>query len=873
MEKKFYLFFTLCFFLIFSFAEAQPLTGISENFEGEVYNLEWIDNSANGAYSFEVVDQTLQVAVDKSKGKWSGMKLVPSSLLNLAENPYLKITVRANSAVSVGVGFIDSTGYDMNRKYINVEAGENFTTFYIEYDSWAGKDWGNGGADVVLDSTAIKEIHITVDEGSDAYKDTLYIDEIAVGEKGIKPLIGLAEDYNDDELNLSWLDNSGNGAYSFEIVEQALRVAVDKSLGKWSGLKLIPQKPFDLTDYPYIQIKMRVTEDVSVGIGFVDENGFDQNRTYINLTASDEYEVFNIEYSSWSGKDWGNGGADVTLNSSALKEIHITVAEGNDTYKDTLYIDEIRVGNEVILPATVVTEDFNDEDYVMEWLDNSGNTQAYTFEVVDGALQIDVNKNNEPPTNWGGFFINSLTELEMNETPYLEIKAKSQTPAKYWIQLFDAADNYLAEVNWDLLSTTDFVTYRMRFEQEFTAKAKKLLIIPTPGTSLYHGAQVIIDEISLGGITDTTIPQISVTPVGEISGNQIVNIPGSTKASVFYNEYPSGSAFVIEGANIYQLVSPDADIKNGMRLFVAFDGVISQSLTLKLEDVTAKQNASEMVIDGLMQESSWESQQAYPIALVSEGTVSNESDLSGSYKVLWDQEGLYFFVSVTDDVKIKDSQDNYRDDGIDIFIDLNNSKGTTYDGYDDYHYAFRWNDETIYENSFDAIDGVEFEIVDTDNGYNFEVKFPWTAIEVPDAPFTPSAGVMIGFNVQINDDDDGGDRDAIIASHDAINKAWQNPSTFGTMVLETSTSSQTVSKKSSLLVFPNPATDVFSIQTKIAIAEVSLYNTLGQKVYGERDLNNNLHRIFTNSFKSGVYILNVKTVNSEIVNQRIVIKK
>ncbi|MBN2175486.1 MAG: T9SS type A sorting domain-containing protein [Bacteroidales bacterium] len=873
MKKKFYLFFTLSFFLIFSLAEAQPLTGISENFEGENYSLEWIDNSENGAYSFEVVDQALQVAVDKSKGKWSGMKLLPSSLLDLSEHPYLKIAIKANSAVTVGIGFVDSSGYDLNRKYINVEAGENYSTFYIEYDSWAGKDWGNGGVDVLLNSTAIKEIHITVDEGSEAYNDTLYIEEISVGDLGMKPLIGLSEDFNTEEFSLTWLDNSGNGAYSFEVTAQALRIAVDKSLGKWSGLKLIPQRPLDLIAYPYVQVKMKVTADVTVGIGFVDESGYDLNRTYINLKAGDEYEVFNIEFASWSGKDWENGGADVTLNPSALKEIHITVDEGSVAYKDTLYIDEIFVGNEVILPANVVSEDFSDEDYVMEWLDNSGNTKAYSFDVVDGALKIDVNKNNEPPTNWGGFFINSLTELEMSETPFLEIKAKSQTPAKYWIQLFDAADNYLAEVNWHLLATTDFVTYRMRFEPEFAAKAKKLLIIPTPGTSLYHEAQVIIDEISLGDITDSSVPEITSTPVGEISENQIINIPASTKASVFYNEYPSGNAFVIEGANIYQTVSPDAGIKNGMRLFVVVDGVVSQGLTLKLEDVTANNNTSEMVMDGLSQESSWESQQTYPIALVSEGTVSNESDLSGSYKVIWDEEGLYFFVSVTDDVIIKDSNDSYRDDGIDMFIDLNNSKGTTYDGFDDYHYAFRWNDEVILEHSFNAVDGVEFKIVDTDNGYDFEVKYPWTTIEVPGNPFTPSDGAMIGFNVQINDDDDGGERDAVIASHDPINKAWENPSTFGTMVLEKSTSAQTVKNKTSLLVFPNPANEVFTVHTNNTIAEINLYNTLGQKVYSEQNLNENLHRIFTGSFKNGVYILNVKTVDSKVANQRIVINK
>ncbi len=48
-----------------------------------------------------------------------------------------------------------------------------------------------------------------------------------------------------------------------------------------------------------------------------------------------------------------------------------------------------------------------------------------------------------------------------------------------------------------------------------------------------------------------------------------------------------------------------------------------------------------------------------------------------------------------------------------------------------------------------------------------QIKFSWSTLGA-----TATAGLRIGLEVQVNDDDDGGARDG--------KKAWQNPSTFGT---------------------------------------------------------------------------------------------
>ncbi len=56
------------------------------------------------------------------------------------------------------------------------------------------------------------------------------------------------------------------------------------------------------------------------------------------------------------------------------------------------------------------------------------------------------------------------------------------------------------------------------------------------------------------------------------------------------------------------------------------------------------------VIDGLEDEM-WAGQERYPIAHAIIGTVRDEADLSGEYRLLWDEENLYVLVVIKDDVK------------------------------------------------------------------------------------------------------------------------------------------------------------------------------------------------------------------------------
>jgi hypothetical protein len=197
------------------------------------------------------------------------------------------------------------------------------------------------------------------------------------------------------------------------------------------------------------------------------------------------------------------------------------------------------------------------------------------------------------------------------------------------------------------------------------------------------------------------------------------------------------------------------------------------------EDYCIKAAPSAPTIDGSV-DSVWSQAPTEPIANVINGSVSGDSDLSGTWRAMWDSSRLYYLVEVTDDSLRNDSANAWDDDSVELYIDADNSKGSSYDGVNDFQYVFRWNDGTIHLGSSSASNttGITFDMVAVSGGYNFEVSIPWTTLGV-----TPGTGSLIGTDVHINDDDDGSSRDGKKAWFATTDDSWGNPSLFATAEL------------------------------------------------------------------------------------------
>ena len=221
--------------------------------------------------------------------------------------------------------------------------------------------------------------------------------------------------------------------------------------------------------------------------------------------------------------------------------------------------------------------------------------------------------------------------------------------------------------------------------------------------------------------------------------------------------------------------------------------------------------SSPPVVDGSLSDPVWrnlfslEDKRLIDILVLTESGNVPTDGLRSQWAAVADNTHLYVAVRVLDQ-SIQFDQDPgttqwWWDDGVELYIDGNNSKQPDYDGVDDLHMGFRYGDSALIEggnsvplppNIVYEFSSVEFgaEIVDgifvsdfdqdgtIDSGFNLEIGIPLNELGI-------QSGVPFGINVHYNDDDDGGERDGkyVWVGEFGCDCDYYNPSGFGTAVI------------------------------------------------------------------------------------------
>jgi len=217
--------------------------------------------------------------------------------------------------------------------------------------------------------------------------------------------------------------------------------------------------------------------------------------------------------------------------------------------------------------------------------------------------------------------------------------------------------------------------------------------------------------------------------------------------------------------------------------------VLSLVSGVSAQDAIFPSPGSMPVLDGRIDETWFFSEEHTMENTVADNSPDSPADCSGVWRALWNSEALYVLVEVTDDKLTNDSGgggSKWLDDSVEIYVDGDNSKRTSPDT-NDHQYTFWWGNEvweepSAFHNGAPSIVGVDYAVKTTDNGYLLEVKLPWMSVMGKVA--TP--GQEIGFDVWINDDDDGDGRDSQVSWHATDGNGWQDPSVWGVAVLEAS---------------------------------------------------------------------------------------
>jgi hypothetical protein len=174
-------------------------------------------------------------------------------------------------------------------------------------------------------------------------------------------------------------------------------------------------------------------------------------------------------------------------------------------------------------------------------------------------------------------------------------------------------------------------------------------------------------------------------------------------------------------------------------------------------------------IDGKLAEDFWELNQ--PIAKAVSGRPSAEA----SFGLYWNPSDLYLAIQVRDDRIVNDSEEPWNDDGVEVFLDILNDHQKEYNS-DDKRLAacVSGGRHTV------GLERTDYEtaVQRTENGYIIEVHIRMDHLGQRNRPNT-----AYGFDIAVNDDDDGGPRDGQFVWKGTAQNST-DPSGFGTILLE-----------------------------------------------------------------------------------------
>ena len=259
-------------------------------------------------------------------------------------------------------------------------------------------------------------------------------------------------------------------------------------------------------------------------------------------------------------------------------------------------------------------------------------------------------------------------------------------------------------------------------------------------------------------------------------------------------------------------------------------------------------------------------------------TMPSEDDISGFFKAAWDDEYLYLYFNVTDEVLNTSAEQSFRNDGIEIalltassiegrsqynlFFDQANQPGNqkfVYTWGADWAKTFENSGLGPFNKSATLFEGavVEDFAKEDGSGYEVEMQIPWSGLnqndsETSDEALTPQIGESFSLNVALNDNDGGDERQSV--------KYWAHPqlnrdgADFGIITLTDVVSTRTPLGNFALEVFPNPTDGRLMVTTDKKVQQLAVFSITGQQLLTART-----NSVDLSALSAGTYLLRVLT--------------
>ncbi|MGH7957465.1 MAG: sugar-binding protein, partial [Opitutaceae bacterium] len=206
---------------------------------------------------------------------------------------------------------------------------------------------------------------------------------------------------------------------------------------------------------------------------------------------------------------------------------------------------------------------------------------------------------------------------------------------------------------------------------------------------------------------------------------------------------------------------------------------------------SAKNTLVTITVDGNLNESAWSTVITEDISETVNGTPS----ITATFGALWTSTHLYVGIKVLDSQLFNDTANTgtpptnvWQDDSVEVYIDGNYNHATTYEltgganGLgNDRQFIKGYNDPALGGKGSQT--GVLHAWAAITGGYTIEMAIPWSNINVTGA----AAGLTIGFDVGVNDDDNGGITREAQVMWNGTNTNFNNTEDFGDLTLSATT--------------------------------------------------------------------------------------
>jgi hypothetical protein len=188
-----------------------------------------------------------------------------------------------------------------------------------------------------------------------------------------------------------------------------------------------------------------------------------------------------------------------------------------------------------------------------------------------------------------------------------------------------------------------------------------------------------------------------------------------------------------------------------------------------------KYTSSPPLIDGLPDQV-WGQAERIQLTHTISGSIEGQADLSAWFSTMWDWKHLYLYIEVGDDSLSINSSVDHLNDGIEIYLDADNSKSKFF-GEDEFQLRFVLHGGDLYADIGAYFEGAIFQQRELHNGYVLEAAIPWDSLN----------GIAItdhflGLDIHVNDNDSN-TRNGKLSWYTSRDNAYQSPSNFGTVKL------------------------------------------------------------------------------------------